>query len=164
MLSFTFGWEISPFVNGGANLVIPINKNITVVGYQIDIALGFQTPVSGFSQVLCTGNVVPSEPTFSGVQQYFIGPVNGNGDTTAATAVNPNNFTMNAGGAGWSGPLFAAILKTNAPDAMGRSICMPGLGITAAAGSFITFHMDGAGCPGDVEMQGVIFYKETSSS
>jgi hypothetical protein len=161
MLSIPIGWEISNIMNGGANIVIPLARAITILGYQIDISLGFTAPTAGPVEVLCTGMIANGAPTFTGAPQYASGPAWPNPDFKPAQLVNLNKFNINPEGYEGYGALFASILKTNAPTATGKTLCMPGLSISAPAGSSLVFHMDAMSAgtvPGDVEMQGVVFY------
>jgi hypothetical protein len=162
MLSIPIGWEISNVLNGGANVVIPLARAITVLGYQIDISLGFTAPTAGPAEVLCTGMIANGTPTFAGAPQYASGPAWPNPDVKPALLVNPYKFSINPMGYLGYGALFASILKTNAPTACGKTLCMSGLNISAPAGSSLVFHMDAMSVgtvPGDVEMQGVLFYE-----
>lgn len=162
MLSMQIGWEVDNINGGGANFVVPLQRSITVLGYQFDMSLGF--PVvgsSGFSEVLCFGAIATGDPTtkFVGLAQSFNGPVARNNDIGTSIFVNPNKYAGRAGAGKWSGALFSAMMKTNAPAAGSRIVAVSNLSLIAPAGSFLLFHMDHFGVSGDVEMQGVIFYE-----
>jgi hypothetical protein len=167
MLSIPIGWEVSNIVNGGANVVIPLTRSLWIKGYEIDISLGFVDAVPGPVtvapvEVLCMGMIANGSPAFAGTAQYPTSPAWPNPDFKPALLVNPNKFDINPEGNEGYGALFAAILKTNAPTATGKTLCMSGLNINAPAGSSLVFHMDAmsvGSVPGDVEMQGVVFYE-----
>ena len=162
MFSLPVGWEISNIMNGGANSVIPLTRSITVLGYEFDISLGFTGTATGPIEVLCLGMIANGTPTFGTGPAYATGPAWPNPDVKPATLDNPNNFNINPEGYEGYGYLFASILKTNAPTMCGKTLCMSGLSIVAPAGSSLVFHMDAASVgsvPGDVEMQGVLFYE-----
>jgi hypothetical protein len=161
MFSIPIGWEISNIMNGGANVVVPFARAVTILGYQIDISLGFTEPTTGPVEVLCTGMIANGSPAFAGAPQYATGPAWPNPDVKPALLVNPYNFKINPSGYMGYGALFASILKTNAPTATGKTLCMSGLSMAVPAGSFLVLHMDAmsvGAVPGDVEMQGVVFY------
>jgi hypothetical protein len=162
MLSIPIGWEVSNILNGGANVVVPLARAIKILGYQIDISLGFTAPATGPVEVLCTGMIANGSPSFAGAPQYASGPAWPNPDVKSALLVNPGKFNINPMGYMGYGALFASILKTNAPTAAGKTLCMSGLNIAAPVGASLVLHMDAmsvGSVPGDVEMQGVIFYE-----
>lgn len=161
MNSLFIGWEVSNLVDGGANLVVPVNRNIVIVGYQLTIAMAYVAQTVGFSEVLSLGAVTNGMPQFAtGPGPCYISPPDGyNSDFGATTTVNPNNFLVGGGGIGWNGNLlYSAILKTNAPQAVNDVLMATNLSFPAGPGDNIVIHADAAGLVCDWEIQGCIYY------
>jgi len=154
-------WEIVNLADGGANLAIQATRALTIVGLQFDIAMAPAPPSfqTGFSEVFAEAAIITGTPTFStGPERYLAGPAALNSDFKSSPIDNPNAFQITNAVIGWTGQLFAVILKANLPTCESRSLTLTDLSIDIAAGNYLVFHMDGAGVPADVEMQGTIFY------
>jgi hypothetical protein len=159
MKSVDFGWELNSVHNNGADLFVKILNPITVVGIEMDVAyMATSAPGGSFAEVLCNAVILPAHPTFTpGDQAYFNGVPSA--DFGGSQFCVPNPAVNCHGGMGTAGALCSVILKTWAPAATNRNVVVTGLSIPAPAGSFFLCHMDHAGYPGDIEMQGVLFYQ-----
>ena len=162
MLSMGLGWEVTNILNGGANMMVPVNRQIMIVGYEISVGIAFPLPAYGFTEVLWTGLGCTGTPTFSGLPRSYGAPLAANDDFGPSTFDNGDNFTVQGGAGGGSGPLFSCIQKTNAPTACSEvfsTMFGAGFGIMVPAGGVLLFHADALGPKSDIEMQGVIFYE-----
>jgi hypothetical protein len=170
MKSVGFGWELIAIDNYGANLYVPINAAITILGIQMDVAyMPTYAPASQMAaEILCTAQWVSGTPTFSSdAQAYVNGPTNtdfGEIPGYGGTLFAPSGHTAPVGSFGPGNMLASAILKTwvsttPTASATARSVSNMGLNIVPPTGSYLVFHMDHLGIPGNVEMQGVLFYQ-----
>ena len=185
MKSAGFGWELTGVNGNGNDIICPVLTSIVIVGIEVDLAfMPYNSPGPGVMVPNPAGGPMPLPPSM--VNGYFaevlanislsLGTPSFNPDKSAALNLPPD---PNFGAPQWqrdpspiggmvvpalSGQLAAVILKTwvGAPpfaSATHRHVSTSGLRIPAPAGSFLVFHMDHGGYPGDAEMQTVLFYE-----
>jgi hypothetical protein len=157
-----FGWEITNINNNGANVYFEIQNAMRLHSLDVDVAFMITSLPSapGFAEVLCTGGVFrDTTPIFVDGPQQYVGWQGAPGFGTFQIS-NPNGLNAFGGGGGENFQL--AILKTWVPadgtgSATWRNVSIE-LGLSLNPGDYLVFHMDHAGVPGDVEMQGTLGY------
>jgi hypothetical protein len=148
-----FGWEADSLQNSAVQFTVPLLTPITLLGYQFDLSMGsIATPgwfgTAPFGMVLFQaswGN--------SGQANSDFGPV-------VYTQVRGTNAPTLHGNPTLGSQVFAeAILKTNPPNAVNKSLIVTGLSIAIPAGA-IAMRADHSGFAQDFECQGVLFYEK----
>lgn len=162
MKSTGFGWEISNVNGNGADLYMPFTAAVTVCGIDLDVSFVTLTALTGMAEVLVNAALTSGTPQFVGGKAAYIGgPLLGSDALGGSTVYKGYSGLIIGGGKNGPGFLTSVILKTyckqGGQDA--RHVSLTGLGIPVPAGSYLVLHMDHAGQPVDVEMQGVIFYQ-----
>jgi hypothetical protein len=158
MSTGNFGWEINSINGNGANMMIPVERDITLTGIQASLSMMFMAPTAGASEIYAAAWVFPQMPVFDNAGGHAFFNLNGGTDFGAPSFYNPNKLNAHGGGGSCTqDSLFAAILKTYAPASTAQNIVMPH-SIHIAAGSFLVFHLDHWGVPCDVEMDGIFTY------
>lgn len=156
-----FGWEITNISNNGANAYMPFNAPVTITGLDLDVAFMTLSPENGWAEVLADVmlSVGPPNP-MPGPSVFYSGPAFGQDSMGGMKFDNPVGLQI---GGGSSGPGFIStvILKCycNGGGSDVRHVSLTNLSITVPAKTCLVFHMDHMGVPGDVEMQGVVFYQ-----
>lgn len=160
MRSSGFGWEITNVANNGADLYAPFSVPTTIRGIDLDISFMTTGAPTGWAEVLANVAISAAKPNFGPAPPaYYLGPTPGQDIFGPAVKYNPAGRNI---GGGLNGPGFltSLILKCycHAGGSDVRHATVMGLAIPVVAGNCLVLHMDHAGQPGDVEMQGVLFY------
>lgn len=152
--------------NNGVNMVIAIQRNLTLVRAVVDMAIMFTDPAQPAEQVLMGGWITGvGTAEFASVAQYPGGPLPPwPNDAFAAFGpsqfINPNGVPV-GGASGVQGGLFISILKAEAPAKSCNKNCVVEIGMPVVAGQNLFLHLDhsgpGAGC--DAEIQTVIYFE-----
>ncbi|MDA8061416.1 MAG: hypothetical protein M0T80_03090 [Actinomycetota bacterium] len=159
-----FGFEAHPLDGNGVDLSFEVLNDMVLEIADVDTALMILSlpTAPGFVEVLCTGVVSRGGPlTFSAPHGFYSLPPSPY--FGASTVYNPStSVTVNGGGTPNADQFYAVIMKSWVPaDGSGSSThrhvhATPSMYL--AQGDYITFHMDQAGVPCDVEMQAVLAF------